>query len=185
MEEQLSLRKRRKENHQARLWRHWAAGEWCWCVTDDAWEEEITGWDPRSTRDPSSSSSFWPHQSDATSRLGPDLMPPSRPELMMKCQCKNPKRHMFLLHILRRVKRFHQMYLWPRLHRKIQCRQLPCVTFCPNVLPNPLDRVEPPERTRGDDDDHSSLLSAYHHDLEKVSGNLKDGEECLQWNRDA
>ena len=32
---------------------------------DDAWEEEITGWDPRS-----SSSSFWPH---ATSRLGPDL----------------------------------------------------------------------------------------------------------------
>ena len=28
---------------------------------DDAWEEEITGWDPRSTRDPSSSSSCWPH----------------------------------------------------------------------------------------------------------------------------
>ena len=45
---------------------------------DDAWEEEITGWDPRSTRDPGSSSSFWPHQSDATSRLGPDLMPSSR-----------------------------------------------------------------------------------------------------------
>ena len=46
---------------------------------DDAWEAEITGWDPRSTRDPSSSSSFWPHQPDATSRLGPDLVPPSRP----------------------------------------------------------------------------------------------------------
>ena len=46
---------------------------------DDACEEEITGWDPPSTRDPSSSSSSWPHQSDATSRLGPDLMPPSRP----------------------------------------------------------------------------------------------------------
>ena len=46
---------------------------------DDAWEEEITGWDPRSTRDPSTSSSSWPHQSDATSRLGPDLMPPSQP----------------------------------------------------------------------------------------------------------
>ena len=44
---------------------------------DDAWEDEITGWNPRSTRDPSSSRSFWP-QSDATSRLGPDLMPPSR-----------------------------------------------------------------------------------------------------------
>ena len=46
---------------------------------DNAWEEEITGWDPRSTRDPSSSSSFWPHKSGATSRLGPELMPPSRP----------------------------------------------------------------------------------------------------------
>ena len=150
---------RRKEIHQARLWRHWAAGEWCWywrsgkhkgskmkggifcgparvllqerettnegvrmkgvvwitegtflfrCAVqhlrslsefdkrlcsiadteaisfqdlvrrlphstfldlttqtdapDDAWDEEITGWDPRSTRDPSSSSSVWPHQ---------------------------------------------------------------------------------------------------------------------------
>ena len=70
---------------------------------DDAWEEEITGWDPRSTRDPSSSSSFWPHQSDATSRL-------------------------------RQAKQFHQMFLWPRLNGKIQCRQLPCVAFCSNVL---------------------------------------------------
>ena len=41
---------------------------------------------------------------------------------------------------------------------------------------NPLDRVEPPKRTRGDDDDHSALLSAYHHDLDKVSENLKDGK---------
>ena len=46
-------------------------------VPDDAWEDEITSWNQRSTRDPSSGSSFWP-QSDATSRLGPDLMPPSR-----------------------------------------------------------------------------------------------------------
>ena len=30
IEEELSLRKRRREFHQARLWRHWAAGEWCW-----------------------------------------------------------------------------------------------------------------------------------------------------------
>ena len=171
IEEELSLRKRRKEIHQARPWRHWAASEWCWywrsgkhngsrmkgdvflgparvllqkrdrtagsvrlqgvvwitegtslvrcavqhvrsvsesekrlcsiAVTeaisfqdivrrlphstfldlttqtdapDDAWDCEITGWDPRSTRDPSSSSSFWPHQPDATSRLGPDLV---------------------------------------------------------------------------------------------------------------
>ena len=32
----------------------------------------------RSTRDPSSGSSFWPQQPDATSRLGPDLVPTSR-----------------------------------------------------------------------------------------------------------
>ena len=30
IEEELSLRKRRKEIHQARPRRHWAAGEWCW-----------------------------------------------------------------------------------------------------------------------------------------------------------
>ena len=30
IEEELSLRKRRKETHQARPRRHWAAGEWCW-----------------------------------------------------------------------------------------------------------------------------------------------------------
>ena len=45
--------------------------------------------------------------------------------------------------------------------------------------PNPLDRVEPPKRTRGDDDDHSATLSAYHHDLEKVSENLKDGKSVF------
>ena len=76
------------------------------------------------------------------------------------------------------MKQFHQMFLWPRLNRKIQCRQLPCVAFCSNP-PNPLDRVEPPKRTRGDDDDHSAHLSAYHHDLERVSEILKDGK-CLQ-----
>ena len=46
---------------------------------DDASEEEITGWEARSTQDPSSGSSFWPQQPGATSRLGPDLVPPSRP----------------------------------------------------------------------------------------------------------
>ena len=48
------------------------------------------------------------------------------------------------------------------------------ITF--NRPPNPLDRAEPPKRTRGDDDKDSALLSAYHHDLEKVSENLKDGK---------
>ena len=39
--------------------------------------------------------------------------------------------------------------------------------------PNPLERVEPPKRTRGDEDDHSAF-SAYHHDLYKVSEILKN-----------
>ena len=30
IDEELSLRKRRKEIRQAQPWRHWAAGEWCW-----------------------------------------------------------------------------------------------------------------------------------------------------------
>ena len=199
MEEEQTHRKRRKEKHQARPWRHWAAGVWCWhcrsgrhkgsrmkggvflgparvmlqerektaegvrlkgvvwitegtslfrCAvqhlrslsesekrlcsiadteaigfpdlvrrvphstfldlttqTDapgDAWEEEITGWDPRSTRDPSSSSSFWPHQHDATSRLGLYLVPPTRPVRNdEQIKGKNTKRHMFCSHILR------------------------------------------------------------------------------------
>ena len=50
--------------------------------------------------------------------------------------------------------------------------------------PNPLDRVEPPKRTRGDEDDHSAF-PAYPHDLEKVSENFEKWEWCLQWNRDA
>ena len=41
--------------------------------------------------------------------------------------------------------------------------------------PNPLDRVEPPKRTRCDEDDHSAF-SAHCHDLEKVSENVKDGK---------
>ena len=45
--------------------------------------------------------------------------------------------------------------------------------------PNPVDRAESPKRTRGDDDDDSALLSAYHHDLEKVSENLKDGKSVF------
>ena len=35
IDEELSLRKRRKEIHQARPWRHRAAGEWCWYWRSD------------------------------------------------------------------------------------------------------------------------------------------------------
>ena len=37
-----------------------------------------------------------------------------------------------------------------------------------------MDREEPPKRTRGDEDDHSALLSTYHHDMGKVSEHVKD-----------
>ena len=101
---------------------------------------------------------------------------------MMKCQFKNPKRHMFLWHILRRVKRFHQTFLWPRLNGKIQCRQLLRVAFCSNFLQIRWT-VENPKRTRGDEDDHSASLSAYHHDLEKVSEILKNGSGVFSGTR--
>ena len=42
-----------------------------------------------------------------------------------------------------------------------------------------MDRVEPPKRTRGDDDDPSAFLSTYHHDLEKASEILKDGKSVF------
>ena len=42
--------------------------------------------------------------------------------------------------------------------------------------PDALDRAELPKRTRGDHDEDFALLSAYHHDLEKVSEILKDGK---------
>ena len=92
---------------------------------------------------------------------------------------------MFRLHVLRRVKRVHQDVPVTSVEPEDSVQ----TTFMRRILfkrpPNPLERLEPPKRTRGDDDDHSALLSAYHHDLEKVSENLKDGKECLQWNRDA
>ena len=43
---------------------------------DDAWEKKITGWDPRSTQDPSSGSTFWPQRLEKVPRLGPDMIPP-------------------------------------------------------------------------------------------------------------
>ena len=277
IEEELSLRKRREEIHQARPWRHWAAGEWCWyrrsgkhkgsrmkggvflgparvsiqerettaegvrmkgvvritegtslvrCAVehlrplsesekklcsiadtesisfqdpvrrlphstflditiqtdapDDAWEDETTGWDPRSTRDPSSSSSFWPHQSDATSRLGPNLMPPSRSmRTDDEMSVQEPETtHVSVAHPLASetipsdvpaasVEPGDSVHINPT--RRILFKR----------PPNPLDRVELPKRTRGDEDDHSSFLSAYQHDLETVSEILKNGKSVF------
>ena len=130
---------------------------------------EITGWDPLSTRDPSSSSSFWPHPSDATSRLGPDLMPPSRPmrtDDVLSVQ-EPETTHVYVAHPS--ASETIPSDVPVASNRKIQFKR----------PPNPLDRVEPPKRTRGDDDDHSALLSTYHHDLEKVSEILKNGKSVF------
>ena len=50
---------------------------------------------------------------------------------------------------------------------------------------NLLDRAEPPKRTRGDEDEDTALLSAYHHDLENVSENLKEGKGVFSGHNDA
>ena len=65
------------------------------------------------------------------------------------------------------------------MNRKIEYRQCPRVASRSNVPPNPLDRAEPPKRTRGDDDENSALLYAYHHDLQKVSQIKKDGKSVF------
>ena len=134
----------------------------------------------RMTRDPSSSSSFWPHQTDATSRLGPDVMPPSRPvRTDDDMSVQEPETtHVPVAH--------------PSTSETIPS-DVPVTSVEPEDSvqttsmrrtlfkrpPNPLDRVEPPKRTRGDEDDHSALHSASHHDLEKVSENLKDGKSVF------
>ena len=80
-------------------------------------------------------------------------------ELMMKCQCKT--RHVPFTH--------------PSASESIppdvpfgsvppgdsaQTMSMRRITF--KGPPNPLDRAEPPKRTRGDDDENCALLSAYH-----------------------
>ena len=65
--------------------------------------------------------------------------------------------------------RFHLTFLWVQFHRKIQHKQCPRVASRSKRPPNPVNRAEPPKRTRGDDYEDSALLSAHHHDLEKVS----------------
>ena len=255
IEEELSLRKRSKEIHQARPWRLFAAGKWCWywrsgkhkgsrmkggvllaparvlnqerettaegvrmkgvvwitegtslvrCAVqhlpslseserrlcsiadteassfqdllrrlphstfldlttqtdapDDVWEEEVTGWDPRSTRDPSSSSSFWPHQPDATSRLGPDLMPPRR---LMRTGDEMSVQELETTHVSAAHPSAIETIPSDVPVASVEPEDSVQTTSMRRIMfkrpPNPLDRVEPPKRTRGDDDDHSAL----------------------------
>ena len=121
---------------------------------DDAWEEEITGWNPRSTRHPSSGSSFWPPRPDATSRVGPDMVPPSRP---VRADDEVSVQE-------------HEMTHAPFTHPSASDSIPPVASVEPEDSvqttrritfkrpPNPLDRAEPPNRTRGDDDENSALV---------------------------
>ena len=90
---------------------------------------------------------------------------------MMKCQCKNTKRHMS------ETVPSDVPVTSIEPEDSVQTTSMRRTLF--KRPPNPLYRVEPPKRTRGDDDDHSALLSAYHHDLEKVSENCERWEKCL------
>ena len=119
-------------------------------------------------------------QSDATSRLGPDLMPPSRlvraddgmsvqePETTHVPVAHPPASETIPSDVpVTSVER----------EDSVQTTSMRRILF--KRLPPPLDRVELPKRTRGDDDDHSALLSAYHHGLEKVSEILKGGKSVF------
>ena len=126
---------------------------------DDAWEEEITGWDLRSTRDPCSGSSFWPQQPDATSRLVPELVPPSRPvradeEISVQEQ-----------------ETTHVPFTHPSASESIP-PDVPVSSVEPEDSaktmsarritfkrhPNPVDRPQPPKSTRGFFSIHSFML---------------------------
>ena len=140
---------------------------------DDAWEEEITGWNPRSTRDPSISSSFSPQQ-PATSRLGSDVVPPSRPvrtDDEMSVQEHETTHVPFKHPSASETIPSDVPVTLVELEDSEQTTSMRCISF--------KRRVEPPKRTRSDDDDHSALFSACHHDLEKVSENLKDGKRVF------
>ena len=88
---------------------------------------------------------------------------------MLKCQCKNTKRHVPFTHpSVSETIPSDVPVTSVVLEDSVQTTSMRRIMF--KRLPSPLNPVEPPKRTRGDDDDHSALLCAYHHDLQK---NLK------------
>ena len=116
-------------------------------------KKKSTGWDPRSTRDPSSSSSFtFKHPPNPADRAEPP---------------KRTRGFFFFIHAL--------------MVSRIKDTESSAVTDpVLTSLPHVRDRIEnatrePPPPRWGDDED-STLLSAYHNDLEKVSEKLKHGK---------
>ena len=51
--------------------------------------------------------------------------------------------------------------------------------------PNPVDRAGPPKRIRGDHDEDSPLLSAFHHSSGEGVCKFERWQRCLQRNKDA
>ena len=114
---------------------------------DDAWEEEITSRDQRSTRDPSSGSSLWPHQSDAASLLEPDLMPPSRP---MRTDDEMSVQEPETTHVSVPHPSVCEAIPSDVPVASVEPEDSEQTTSMRRILfkrpPNPLDRVEPPKR---------------------------------------
>ena len=123
---------------------------------DDVWEERITGWDPQSTRVPSSGSSFWPQQPGATSRLGPDLMPPSR---LVRADdgmsVQEPETTQVPVAHPSATETIPSDVPVTSVEPEDSALSTRRVTF--KRPPNPVDRAEPPKRTRRDDDEGSAL----------------------------
>ena len=128
-------------------------------ASDNAWEEEITGWDPWSTRDPSSGSSFWPQQLGATSRLGPDLVPPGRPvgaDGEMSVQGPESTRVPFPHPSANESAPPDVLVDSVEPEKTAQTMSTRRITF--KRPPNPLDSAEPPKRTKANDDEDFVLL---------------------------
>ena len=144
---------------------------------DDAWEQEVTGWDRRSTRDPSSGSSFWPQPPEAASRLGPHLVPPSRlvrADGEMSAHESETSRVPYPHPSASDLAPPDVPVAAVEPENSAQTVSMRSITF--KRPPNAFGRAEPSKRTRADDDEDSALFSVYHRDLEKVSENLNDGK---------
>ena len=118
-----------------------------------------TAWDPRYTRDPSNGCSFWPQQPDTKSRLGPGLVPPSRrvrADDEMSVQEKEAT-HVPLTH-LSASESTPLDVLVASVEPEDSAQTMSTRRITLKRPLNPLDRAEPPKRTRGMRILHFSLL---------------------------
>ena len=83
----------------------------------------------------------------------------------MKCQYKDQKRHMFRPHIFRQVSMLHLTVLPDSVEHENSAQTMSTRRITFTRPPNPLDRAEPPKRTRPGHDEHSALPSVSHRGL--------------------